>query len=1270
MRVPKRRLLVLMLPGLLAGMVMPRAAAQSTNAAYGLFKGQGYLQYTDTMTLADPARAAYWECWVRPVQSGVASVTMVRKPTLTTVALAADAEGERLLTPFPQLSLCDATFPAGTYVLSNQLAGSTRSVSLSLPSAGYPPVPLLAPLAAVMAPMAGEALDVNWQPFAGAGPNDLIQVTLEDISGRILWHTPWAGQAGALAATTTHCTIPGQYLTANADNLFNYLRLSFLKVTSTGDGGYPGSQATAGLVSTASAIVNVQAAPEGGDVADYRLLGGRVWQQPTNAPPVPSTGANAFLFEASATGIDSGRLTGTVLQTPTDQLITLAPNGDDRTLSCRKAFASETEWQQATALGTYNWTFDGVVEGQQQASLAFGAAAWPAAPQILGVAQLQGGAFADDFLLNWNPIPGATTNDLIEVAIVDPRGNIVWRHPDPTAGDAPLAGTEIGVTVPSGNVVGGRNYEGRVRFLKVQVRDTLSLVGATGLAARFAETRFPLATLSARPIEVLTTRLAPGEVGGDYAQQLACDGGRKPFAWTLTQGALPRGVQLDSSNGALAGIPAQSGTFNLTFRVSDVSGQTASQALSLVVTGSVPPLALATAHLPPVIPGIAYFAELAVGGGVPPYRWSLVSGKLPAGVELQGCCGQITGKPTETGLFTIQLQLEDGAGQIQSSQLTLDVPASALEPPLQITRFTRQADGHVVLEVNSQTDDPLTIEASDDLVHWSPRLATTLPASKLLEFTDPGAARGFYRVRFGHPGPVPDPIAVRSLLNTNTDASMSREVTSDGVTLSLTNALGVVFTLDLPANSVLVPTTVTMTLVEDVVGQPFTNGFIGGVELKPEGLHLFMPGTLTISFPGGAPADFTAFAYRGRGSDFHLHPALARSGQVVLPIQHFSGYGGAHGTKQQANQTSTRPPCLPMYQGEQAVAAILRDSYPDMPPSGALWPPMTAWYGQSVLPNLKAAETNDALLDAAAAEFLRWEYLKQLLGLGEEWDQKGLNSLARGLANAINKANARCVSDSNLGEIPNMTRLAKSAQLLGLESYYPEVFNTEALLDRISRCARFELILESIIEVDGGKFFEQVRSQPAHIQWSPQTLKYTIGDTVGMNVVFWHLESDGNRIKPEIGTGKLHIGYMDISHGESDSGEEPPDPANPCQKPPPDDTPPNIFCFFTVSDPITGMWVQDAEGSWHLQPLTGDMGGRWQPLFKIAHVQELTQFPDFSGSGDVVEGYGIKDRWDYFGNRLFARATYEGSVNYSGGKANETTTLELRHVPLPLRNSN
>jgi hypothetical protein len=72
--------------------------------------------------------------------------------------------------------------------------------------------------------------------------------------------------------------------------------------------------------------------------------------------------------------------------------------------------------------------------------------------------------------------------------------------------------------------------------------------------------------------------------------------------------------------------------------------------------------------------------------------------------------------------------------------------------------------------------------------------------------------------------------------------------------------------------------------------------------------------------------------------------------------------------------------------------------------------------------------------------------------------------------------------------------------------------------------------------------------------------------------------------------------------------------------------PTHIECFFDVDDPVNGMYVLDGEGNWHLVPLVGDVGGRWGPLFKEAHLLEREIRPS-PGGGNEPEGYLIKD-WE------------------------------------------
>src|SRR5712691_5662203 len=72
-----------------------------------------------------------------------------------------------------------------------------------------------------------------------------------------------------------------------------------------------------------------------------------------------------------------------------------------------------------------------------------------------------------------------------------------------------------------------------------------------------------------------------------------------------------------------------------------------------------PPLVIMTDTLPRAVPRQEYRLVLQAKGGVPPYRWSIDSGTLPAGVGLNARTGIISGVPTEAGEFSVVITLTD-----------------------------------------------------------------------------------------------------------------------------------------------------------------------------------------------------------------------------------------------------------------------------------------------------------------------------------------------------------------------------------------------------------------------------------------------------------------------------------------------------------------------------------------------------------------------------------------------------------------------------------
>lgn len=67
---------------------------------------------------------------------------------------------------------------------------------------------------------------------------------------------------------------------------------------------------------------------------------------------------------------------------------------------------------------------------------------------------------------------------------------------------------------------------------------------------------------------------------------------------------------------------------------------------------------ITTAAMNAGVAGQKYGATLSATGGTSPYRWGLVGGALPPGVDMSGS-GAISGTPTSTGTYTFAVQVSD-----------------------------------------------------------------------------------------------------------------------------------------------------------------------------------------------------------------------------------------------------------------------------------------------------------------------------------------------------------------------------------------------------------------------------------------------------------------------------------------------------------------------------------------------------------------------------------------------------------------------------------
>ena len=180
------------------------------------------------------------------------------------------------------------------------------------------------------------------------------------------------------------------------------------------------------------------------------------------------------------------------------------------------------------------------------------------------------------------------------------------------------------------------------------------------------------------PLSIVGSSALSAVKGILFTNTMAATGGTPPYNWSVATGALPSGIGLNSSTGALSGAPISAGSFSATVQVTDSRSQTAQKALTFTVT--LPPVEVVTSTLPAAIKGVGFNQQLNAAGGNPPYTWSLTAGALPGGLNLAAATGIISGTPNATGSFNFTVTATDGDSHTASKPLAITVAA----PPISV----------------------------------------------------------------------------------------------------------------------------------------------------------------------------------------------------------------------------------------------------------------------------------------------------------------------------------------------------------------------------------------------------------------------------------------------------------------------------------------------------------------------------------------------------------------------------------------------------------
>ena len=202
-------------------------------------------------------------------------------------------------------------------------------------------------------------------------------------------------------------------------------------------------------------------------------------------------------------------------------------------------------------------------------------------------------------------------------------------------------------------------------------------------------------------VVLLVTLVLPG-CGGSAGQPIAVGLSSSVSGNSIDQGqtvTITAAVSNDTKNagvqwgvsggGSLTGQTTTSATYNApasvaaaftaTITATSISNPNKSSSLQIKVN---PLPAITTTSLPQATAGAAYSATLVVSGGASPYKWTVTSGTLPAGLSLNSGSGVISGTPTGASSSSVTFEVTDAAGNSASRAISITV---APPPPLTIT---------------------------------------------------------------------------------------------------------------------------------------------------------------------------------------------------------------------------------------------------------------------------------------------------------------------------------------------------------------------------------------------------------------------------------------------------------------------------------------------------------------------------------------------------------------------------------------------------------
>jgi hypothetical protein len=230
----------------------------------------------------------------------------------------------------------------------------------------------------------------------------------------------------------------------------------------------------------------------GADVFDYYVAKMEYFTQLDHANTVLNTSIGPFLAYLGLVQSAPGLVPLANVTLPGGSQRPLPAGSSGIKLQTQERFSDQASIDATYPPGNYTFGLYAVNDGAKFPVLSMPPAAYPIPPHVSNFAAAQSINPLASFTLQWDPMPGAHTNDNFWVLITE-AGGVVFSTPDPaTDHAAALQGTATSVIVPANTFQPGHAYTGWITYSRATSLNLSAYPGAAGVTTMGATTSFPL----------------------------------------------------------------------------------------------------------------------------------------------------------------------------------------------------------------------------------------------------------------------------------------------------------------------------------------------------------------------------------------------------------------------------------------------------------------------------------------------------------------------------------------------------------------------------------------------------------------------------------------------------------------------------------------------------------------------------------------------------------------------------------------------------------